>query len=132
MEQDWIIDNIRNLLEERRTKVETISKEIGISKGEFSKILNGKREDYFKYLQAIADFFNVGFRELVKPQNLYVNSTNNKLANDIYFELHERLILQYKATLESNSSLIIALKASEENYKRKYYNLKIRVKELEK
>jgi hypothetical protein len=39
--------------------VENVSNAIGISKGEFSKILSGQRKDYFKYLPLLAENLEV-------------------------------------------------------------------------
>lgn len=131
MNSDWIIENIKNLIHEKGIKVENISRELGISKGEFSKIINGQRKDYIKYLPAIAECLKVGYRVLLLPKDSYNNADNKNQADRIYLELYERLIIQYKVTQEANSDLIKVLKESCEIYKRKYINMKQRVEVLE-
>jgi lambda repressor-like predicted transcriptional regulator len=59
MTKDWILANIENIMREKGLKLETVSKEIGISKGEFSKILSEQRKDYPKYLVKIAEILEV-------------------------------------------------------------------------
>lgn len=131
MNSDWIIENIKNLIHQKGIKVENISKDLGISKGEFSKIMNGQRKDYIKYLPAIADYLKVGYKVLLLPRDNHNNADNKNQADRIYQELYERLILQFKVTQEANSDLIQLLKESCETYKNKYINEKQRVDFLE-
>lgn len=67
MKNDWILKKIKSLLKEKEIKMENFSKEIGISVGEFSKILSGERANYFKHLPQIALSLDVDFHDLVAP-----------------------------------------------------------------
>ena len=142
MQKDWILDNIKRILAEKQIKVETVSNEIGISKGEFSKILSGQRKEYFKYLPQIAESIQITFHELVTPTQIIqnnhgeINNNENGNASNDYqqnnIELYERII---KETLEKDRAkdmLIEQLKNELVNFKRKYQNAKNKIKELEK
>lgn|GEM_PF-2332174 len=77
IENEWIIENIRTLLKEKEVKVENISREIGISQGEFSKIINGQRKDYFKYLPQITESLGVSYHRLVIPAQVVQTNYGN-------------------------------------------------------
>jgi DNA-binding Xre family transcriptional regulator len=143
MEKDWILDNIKRVLAEKQIKVETVSNEIGISKGEFSKILSGQRKDYFKYLPQIAESIETTFHELVTPphivQNNHVDEVNaNGVGNagNVYqqnnIELYERIISECEEKDKAKDMLIEQLRTELDNFKRKYQNAKDKVKEFEK
>ncbi len=141
LEKDWILENIKKKLNEKQVKVETISKEIGISKGEFSKILSGQRKDYYKYLPQIAAFFGVTFHQLVTPDQVILNnygevkeqSQGNVAHLNITTDkvLYERLIEECKNKDKTKDELIQVEREAKENYKRKYEKMKLRVIELE-
>jgi transcriptional regulator with XRE-family HTH domain len=82
---DWILNNIKGILKEKALKVETVSSEIGISKGEFSKILSGEREQYFKYLPQISQSLGVSFHQLVTPPPHKRAQVSRKESINYYF-----------------------------------------------
>lgn len=70
-------------MKEKSIKVETVSTEIGISKGEFSKILSGEREQYYKHLPLIAQSLGVSFHELVTPKGIVQNNHGEVKENSV-------------------------------------------------
>jgi len=81
--KDWILENIKDIMKEKSIKVETVSTEIGISKGEFSKILSGEREQYYKHLPLIAQSLGVSFHSLVTPKGLVQNNHGEVKENSV-------------------------------------------------
>jgi transcriptional regulator with XRE-family HTH domain len=133
IENDWILAKIKKIIKERQTKIEHIAKSIGISNGEFSKILNGERLNYFKHIPAIADYFNLSFLELVK--NDLPNHFNSPTSENSEVFLLDNYITQCKETISSKDANIKTLddlvkseREAKENYKRKYENCKEKLK----
>ncbi len=133
IENDWILPKIKKIIKERQTKIEHIAKSIGISNGEFSKILNGERLNYFKHIPAIADYFNLSFLELVK--NDLPNHFNTPTSENSEVFLLDNYITQCKETISSKDANIKTLddlvkseREAKENYKRKYENCKEKLK----
>jgi transcriptional regulator with XRE-family HTH domain len=81
--KDFILENIKDIMKNKSIKVETVSTGIGISKGEFSKILSGERENYFKHLPQIAHSLGVSFHELVTPKSVVQNNHGEVKENSI-------------------------------------------------
>lgn len=133
IENDWILPKIKKIIKERQTKIVHIAKSIGISNGEFSKILNGERLNYFKHIPAIADYFNLSFLELVK--NDLPNHFNTTTSENSEVFLLDNYITQCKETISSKDANIKTLddlvkseREAKENYKRKYENCKEKLK----
>lgn len=133
IENDWILPKIKKIIKERQTKIVHISKSIGISNGEFSKILNGERLNYYKHIPAIADYFNLSFLELVK--NDLPNHFNSPTSENSEVFLLDNYITQCKETISSKDANIKTLddlvkseREAKENYKRKYENCKEKLK----
>ncbi len=133
IENDWILPKIKKIIKERQTKIVHIAKSIGISNGEFSKILNGERLNYYKHIPAIADYFNLSFLELVK--NDLPNHFNTTTSENSEVFLLDNYITQCKETISSKDANIKTLddlvkseREAKENYKRKYENCKEKLK----
>lgn len=133
IENDWILPKIKKIIKERQTKIVHIAKSIGISNGEFSKILNGERLNYYKHIPAIADYFNLSFLELVK--NDLPNHFNSPTSENSEVFLLDNYITQCKETISSKDANIKTLddlvkseREAKENYKRKYENCKEKLK----
>jgi transcriptional regulator with XRE-family HTH domain len=133
IENDWILPKIKKIIKERQTKIVHIAKSIGISNGEFSKILNGERLNYYKHIPAIADYFNLSFLELVK--NDLPNHFNTPTSENSEVFLIDNYITQCKETISSKDANIKTLddlvkseREAKENYKRKYENCKEKLK----
>ena len=133
IENDWILPKIKKIIKERQTKIVHIAKSIGISNGEFSKILNGERLNYYKHIPAIADYFNLSFLELVK--NDLPNHFNSPTYENSEVFLLDNYITQCKETISSKDANIKTLddlvkseREAKENYKRKYENCKEKLK----
>ena len=118
--KNMILENIRKILQEKGIKVENISKEIGISKGEFSKIMNGQRKDYSKYLHRIAESLNLTYHQLINASS----HTNKKMASDFQTDLYERLINECKEKDKAKDDLIKNLYEQIEILKNKYEEMK--------
>ena len=101
--KDWILENIRTLMKEKSIKVENFSTAIGISKGELSKILNGERKDYYRYLPDMANELKVSFHNLVSPQNGQVFYNHGSIDNNSVGQAH---IVEQKD--ESIKNLLLA------------------------
>jgi transcriptional regulator with XRE-family HTH domain len=138
LEKDWILENVKNIIAEKQLKVENISNAIGISKGEFSKILNGQRKDYFKYLPLLAENLGVSFHQLVKNEPKY-NQVNNHQKGGTSFHnimetdktIVEKMFAQYEDSIKTLHEYNNNLKQERDNYKRKYENMKNRLIKLE-
>ena len=133
IENDWILPKIKKIIKQRQTKIVHIAKSIGISNGEFSKILNGERLNYYKHIPAIADYFNLSFLELVK--NDLPNHFNSPTSENSEVFLLDNYITQCKETISSKDANIKTLddlvkseREAKENYKRKYENCKEKLK----
>lgn len=133
IENDWILPKIKKIIKERQTKIVHIAKSIGISNGEFSKILNGERLNYYKHIPAIADYFNLSFLELVK--NDLPSHFNSPTSENSEVFLLDNYITQCKETISSKDANIKTLddlvkseREAKENYKRKYENCKEKLK----
>jgi hypothetical protein len=130
-ENDWILPKIKKIIKERQTKIEHISKSIEISNGEFSKILNGERLNYYKHIPAIADYFEIPFLSLVSNEN----NINSSISYHPDFQLLNNNINQFEAIIKAKEAnikilevLVINLTESKENYKRKYESCKEKLK----
>ena len=138
-ENDWILPKIKKIIKERQTKIEHIAKSIGVSNGEFSKILNGERLNYYKHIPAIADYFNLSFLELVKndlPNHFNTSTSENSeifLLNKYITQCNET-ISSKDATIKTLDDLVKSEREAKENYKRKYENCKekLRLSETKK
>ena len=132
-ENDWILPKIKKLIREKQTKLEILAKFIGISQGEFSKILNGERLNYYKHIPAIADYFNLSFLELVKndlPNHFNTPTSENSevfLLNKYITQCNET-ISSKDATIKTLDDLVKSEREAKENYKRKYENCKEKLK----
>lgn len=141
-EKDWILENIKKIIKEKGLKVENVSNAIGISKGEFSKILSGQRDNYPKYLPQIADSLEVSFHQLVTPNNVILNNYGEikeqsqgqvaNMYNSTDKVLYERLINECNEKDKTKDELLKTEREAKENYKRKYEAMKAKVQELEK
>ena len=138
-ENDWILPKIKKIIKERQTKIEHIAKSIGVSNGEFSKILNGERLNYFKHIPAIADYFNLSFLELVKndlPNHFKTSPSENAevFLLDKYIAQCNETISSKDATINTLDNLVKSEREAKENYKRKYENCKekLRLSETKK
>jgi len=118
--KDLILGNLRKILQEKGVKVENISRGIGISKGEFSKILSGQRKDYAKHLHRMADYLNVSYHHLMNTPN----TMDFKTANDLQTDLYERLINECKEKDKAKDDLIKNLYEQIENLKNKHAEVK--------
>jgi transcriptional regulator with XRE-family HTH domain len=130
-ENDWILPKIKKLIREKHTKLEILAKFIGISQGEFSKILKGERLNYYKHIPAIADYFEIPFLSLVCNEN----NINSSISYPPDLQLLKNSINQFEAIIKANEAnvktlevLVINLTESKENYKRKYESCKEKLK----
>ena len=130
-ENDWILPKIKILIREKQTKLEIWAKFIDISQGELSKILNGERLNYYKYIPAIADYFEIPFLSLVCNENKINSSISYhpdfQLLNNNINQL-EAIIKAKEANIKTLEVLVINLTESKENYKRKYESCKEKLK----
>lgn len=145
MENDWILANIKKTMKEKGVKSATISKAIGISEGEFSKILNGQRIDYYDYLPKIANFFGISYHQLVKQDSNIIQNNHNQeggtaIANsngpdqvyvDKLFNQCDETIKSKDKTIKTLEDLYQTEKDAKDSLKRKYEKLKLRLQELE-
>ncbi len=131
--KDWILDNIRNIMKEKSIKVENLATSIGNSKGELSKILNGERKDYFKYLPDIAKGLNVSFHNLVSPQNENINDNGVGQAHILEQkdESIKNLLLAKDLIIDGKNEILAIQKNQIENLERKYKNLKEKLVDTE-
>lgn len=116
---DYIPDNIRHYRKEFNVKLESLAKELGISLGEMSKIENGQRTDYYKYLPQIANTLGIEFVQLVSPrtgitQHSYniengVNAINYE-HHGVNEELYARALKNAEETIEMQKILIEELR----------------------
>ncbi len=139
-QKDRILEKINKIVHEKRLKTENVSKAIGISKGEFSKILSGKRKEYFKHLPKIAEILGMSFTQLVSHDSFLENSFEYQNDSQILkiCALYERLININDLKDEAKDQLILQLQEAlkkEANYKEiylcKYSKLKTRLISLE-
>jgi transcriptional regulator with XRE-family HTH domain len=142
--KDWIIENIHSFMKDKGMKLDTISSTIGISHGEFSKILKGEREQYYKHLPQIAHVLGVTYHDLVKQNTSTIQDNlryedESALHNGIAPNYAHQLVNQCQHTIDALKSTIATLnslvkneKEAKENFKRKYEKMKARVEELEK
>lgn len=126
--KDWILDNIREIRTKKGIKTQLISKDLGISQSEYSKIENGQRKNYTEFLPQIAKVLGVSFHELVKNNetNFYnygeikdngVGNNNNLYQNHIDKSLYEERI-------RDKEEMIRVEREQKEYFKAKYYKLK--------
>ncbi len=130
-ENDWILPKIKKLIKEKQTKLEILAKFIGISQGELSKILSGERLNYYKYIPAIADYFEIPFLSLVCNEN----NINSSISYHPDFQLLNNNINQFETIIKAKEAniktlevLVVNLTESKENYKRKYESCKEKLK----
>lgn len=116
--ENHIIENIRHFRKELNIKTEYISSQLGISQGEYSKIENGQRNDYYKYLPQLAQIFQIDFLKLVTPRN-NVSQTNNHQQGgtalslqNIYgdMEVYKKALQMAEETIEMQKILIEELR----------------------
>lgn len=134
-ENDWILPKIKKLVKEKQIKIEHIAKTIGISNGEFSKILNGERRNYYKYLPAIAEYFDIPFLNIVKEDIENSELNNKSISQHPDYPLLKGNIVQFEETIKAKEAsikiledLVKAEREAKENYKRKYENCKEKLK----
>lgn len=145
LHKDWILDNIKKIIREKNLKVENVSKAVGISSGEFSKIINGQRINYYEHLPKIAEVCGVTFHELVKQESSVIqnnhhqeggtaiaNSNNlDKLYVDKLVSQCQSTIISKDETIKTLTDLLTLEREAKENYKRKYEKMKVRLQEIE-
>jgi transcriptional regulator with XRE-family HTH domain len=141
IEYDWILLKIKKIIKERQTKIEHIAKSIGVSNGEFSKILNGERLNYYKHIPAIAEYFNIPFLSFVKEDSSNLAIKNQSISQHPDYQLLNGNIIQFEeiikakeANIKTLEELVISEREAKENYKRKYENCKekLRLSETKK
>lgn len=135
MKKDWILTNIENIMRQKGLFAENVSRDIGISKGEFSKILSGQRQDYPKHLPKIAESLNVSYQDLVKENALslynYGEVKDNGTGN--VGHLHQTIDkLHYESVIKDLRDVIAEVRVARENWKAKYYRIKEKLEKLEK
>lgn len=109
-----IIENIKHEIKIQNLKLDFIAKSLGISIGEFSKILSGERKNFYKYLFAISNILNVEFMKLFyNKEHKMAEQFNLQELENLRLELEKKefLIAQFQQTIKANE---IALKALEE------------------
>ncbi|HEY1047406.1 MAG TPA: helix-turn-helix transcriptional regulator [Bacteroidia bacterium] len=134
MLNDWILSNIRRLIKQKNLKMSYVASRIGVSEGEFSKILNGYRINYYDKLPLLSEILEVDFHELVDNSNAILLHDEGQIS---FFT--EQTIKQFELTINSKDVTIKALeellsleREIKETYIKKYQNLKIKFTELEK
>lgn len=144
MENDWILRNIRTMMKDKDLKMENFSRDIGISVGEFSKILNGQRKNYYDHLPKMAELLGVSFHELVKQDSTIIQNNHHQeggtaMHNGVDQNYIDKLVEQCHHTIEAKDATIKILetliqteKDLKENFKRKYEILKARLIEADK
>jgi len=115
--KDQTLNNIAYYMRSRHIKVENMARALGISAGEFSKILNGQRKHYHKHLPGIAAYLNIDLQALSvldaggksdSPQNHCKHcAQQNGLSKPEHFD----------AILQSKDELIASLKEMIQMYK---------------
>lgn len=134
MTDKCVSKNIARIMREKRIKLETVSKETAISKGELSKIINGQRKDFRKHLDIIAKVLGVEVAELEKPiTETPAEKKESKLTDKTpnIETLYERLIKANKTEINMQRGLIGDLKQDLAFWKKEVELLKEQIKRLE-
>lgn len=97
--EDKFIEGIRKVIRTKEIKLETISRQTGISGSELSKILNGKRQNYHKHLPTLMKAIGFSIEEAIDIQ------LNNKIITDKV----EEEIDNYKQQIRTQKQLIETL-----------------------
>jgi len=134
MPSDCVLENIERIMREKRLKLETVSKASGISKGEFSKIINGKRQEYQKHLLKIAEALGVTELDLTTPikSSSSENTNPNPSEKKTNEELYERLIGENKDRIELQYEIINGLRSDLNFWKEEFIKLQEKIKKIEK
>ncbi len=132
-----ILKNIKALREHKHIKVEDIAKQIGISKGEYSKLENNMKPTLEKYFIKIANVLEVEPFDLALENCLanYINQTlpleERKKSKNYNQEENERIMKLLEERDAEKNERIIEYKDNIENWKTKYYRMKERLQKLE-
>jgi transcriptional regulator with XRE-family HTH domain len=130
---NYILDNINEVIKAKKIKLEFIAHKLGISQGEVSKILNGDRKEYEKYIYDFSKILDIDYQELVRNQEVNlvndgeVRAQNLSVVHNLNHgekELYNDRILDLKEINRMNKENISDLTAQIEYWKTKYYKLK--------
>lgn len=64
-----LLESIKELIKRKNMKMEVVAKDLGISCGELSKVLSGKRKRPMKYLPKLIEILNISISDLVINSN---------------------------------------------------------------
>ncbi len=132
-----ILKNIKELRDYKHIKVEAIAKEIGILKGEYSKLENNMKPTLGKYFIKIAHILEVEPFDLAVENCLahYINQSlpldERKKSKNYTQEENERIIKLLEERDTEKNERIEEYKEMAENWKAKYYRMKERLQKLE-
>jgi len=63
--------------------VENVSKDIGVSIGEFSKIIIGQKKNYFEHLPQMLHYFGIYFHNLVKQDSAIIKNISRQVSRQV-------------------------------------------------
>jgi transcriptional regulator with XRE-family HTH domain len=130
---NYILDNINEAIKAKKIKLEFIAHKLGISQGEVSKILNGDRKEYEKYIYDFSKILDIDYQELVCNHGVKlindgdVKEQSQGVLHNLNHgekELYNERILDLKEINRMNKENISDLTAQMEYWKNKYYKLK--------
>jgi transcriptional regulator with XRE-family HTH domain len=142
---EWLLKNIKDFRIQKGIKSEVIASSLGISQGDYSRLENGKKKDYFHLLPKLAEIFNIGYIELITNKektieitgNHYDQSTGNTAhtinidqenvaLNKKIMELKDAIIQEKDAQIAQKDVLISRQDEAIEMWKGKYFRMKER------
>jgi hypothetical protein len=114
---DSVLNKIALQMRIKQVKVENISRALGISAGEFSKVINGQRKQYHKYLPGIAAYLEMSPQELLKPEEHGSTRHRSDLCLHCARGSKDLQPQHFEAILRSKDELIDSLKEMIQLYK---------------
>jgi transcriptional regulator with XRE-family HTH domain len=133
--KNYILENLNIAIKKKGLTLENIASNLEISASELSKILNGKRADYGKYVYPLTKILEVNFLDLTKPSHLHFVNQEESYERDIKNAATEnqsteetlRLFIdKCNEVAAVREKWIETLLADVEYWKGKYYRLKAR------
>ena len=115
---DSVLSKIALHMRIRHVKVENMARALGISAGEFSKILNGQRKHYQKHLPGIAAYLNLDLHALsASDAGSKTDHSAHTHCPHCAQENAVRIPEHFDAILQSKDELIASLKEMIQLYK---------------
>lgn len=107
-------EKIRGLRLNKGKSQEELADALNISQSAYARIENGNSNSWATHLLAISDYFNIQPEELIKQDNIKVdtiNTNNGALYNvGTINQLSEKLIEQFELRIKEKDELIKSLK----------------------